>query len=909
MAQYRLSIKMYHDAISRRVDYINREGKYKYGAKGEEFVAGWSENLPSWAVNAHDFWQTIENSEKVGNVQARGFQLNLPIELNREEHIKIVQLLMKEYFSKHAYTLAFHDKPGNPHVHVLFSERLIDDRPEPGRNSYCKQRTGYSKDRKITGLKRDQWLRRLRKGWEEIQNQALERCGCKERVSCETLEKQGIKRLPQVHLGPVAAALERRGIKTRRGDINRRIRAINEKLANYEKEIANAYTEVDTCDLKISIENSKINLLEKENQTHKDSIWSYCNYFISDKTGIDDLCKRYDAKDFSGFVNLLAENFCTDQKNMQKSTKFAQEIALLESQNQMKLTDKEVSQCLTYRFWSLYGQGKRSWNDRYDSYIMYLQYRRALGKVLNIRHKEEKELTAYKRDLEKWDMNSKMFMQKGQNLFDNDVNLHDIIRKRLEETKKDIKEIKSDKDRIIKFEKNLELWEKQPLLTRSEITKHNEISDKIANQKDDIIETFNRLKTGSHDFYLEHESLMLNLDKKLESENNRVSDAIKTIEKAEEEQRLDKECVTTFEENLSLWEKQPIASRKEIEKHKTLSKTLSETKNNVVIAFNRLKVSSPEFALKHDRVLSVDKALEEDSKRVEDALNVIKQAERTEEEQRLKDEAERKAVQDRLNLVTEVAAKADKESAEHKKDRQKMNPVQEARQPEENQLEKGLVKQEPEPKIIEISMQSKPRCSIGAIYIFDHTISIAKVGQQLEDYKDSQIQELLDNYGLDIKEYSEQHPRKVPYLRQIVDMRDKYQQAHLAVTTDKTKSENAHNHQEQNMQKQSAERRGIENVWWGVRFRKDRPRVLFIKWANSTKSASYHADDLDRLFNNHCEDIKEYYAKSDNKKYDFDGFCKDLKHEIEIWKGPQPQNDLSISPKGRKIYDDGRGGR
>lgn len=893
MAQYRLSIKVYHNAISRRIDYINRDGKYKYGEKGEEYMTGWSENLPSWAADCRDYWQSIEKTEKPGNVQARGFQLNLPVELSSEEQVKIVKQLMDKWFNKHAYTVAIHNKPGNPHAHVYFNERLIDDRPEPDRNSYCKQRTGYSKDREITGLKRDQWLRRLRKNWEEIQNQALERAGCKERVSCETLEKQGIKRIPQVHLGPIAAALERRGIQTRRGDINRRIRAINEKLATYEKEIADAYTEVDTCDLKISIEKSKINLLEKENQTHQDNIWSYCSYFISDKTGIDDLCKRYDEKDFSGFVNLLANNFCVERKSMQKNTKFAQEIALLESQNQMKLTDKEVFQCLTYRFWSLYGQGKVSWNDRYDSYIMYLQYRRALGKVLNIRPKEEKELASYKRDLEKWDKNSKMFMPKGQNIFDNDVNLHDIIGKRLEETQKAIKEIKSDKDRIIKFENNLELLTKQSLLTRSEIAKHNELSDKIANQKDDIIKTFNCLKTGSHEFYLEHESLMLNLNKKLESENNRVSDAIKTIEKVEEEQRLDKECVTTFEENLSLWEKQPIASRKEIEKHKTLSKTLSETKDNVVIAFNRLKVSSPEFALKHDRVLSIDKALEDDSKRVADALNAIKQVERerAEEEQRLKD---------RLNLVTEVAAKADKESAERKKDRQKMDSAQGTRQLKENQLENGLVKQEPVPKIIEVSTQSKQRCSISAIYIFDHTISIARVGQQLEDYKDSQIQELLDNYGLDIKEYSDQHPKKESYLQQIVDMRDKYQQTHPSVTTDKTKSENAPNHQEQNMPKQSAERREIENVWWGVRFRKDRPKVLFIKWANSTQSASYHAYDIDRLFNNHCEDIKEYYEKYDREKKlsgSFDRFCQDLKHEIEIWKGHQQQNDLSIPSK------------
>lgn len=240
MAQYRLSIDVYHDAISRRVDYINREGKYKYGEKGEEYITGWSAHLPSWATSPQDFWQTIEKSEKPGNIQARGLQLNLPIELSLDEQIKIVKQFMNAYFSSHAYTLAFHNKKGNPHVHVFFCERLIDNRPEPDRNSYCRQRTGYSKDREITGLQRNQWLKRIRKGWENIQNQALEQAGCEERVSCETLEKQGINRIPQIHLGPIASALEKRGIKTRRGDINRKRQVINDKLAVLEKQLANA---------------------------------------------------------------------------------------------------------------------------------------------------------------------------------------------------------------------------------------------------------------------------------------------------------------------------------------------------------------------------------------------------------------------------------------------------------------------------------------------------------------------------------------------------------------------------------------------------------------------------------------------------------------------------------------------
>ena len=443
------------------------------------------------------------------------------------------------------------------------------------------------------------------------------------------------------------------------------------------------------------------------------------------------------------------------------------------------------------------------------------------------------------------------------------------------------------------------------MTTRVEVLTHDKLSEKLHSQKDDIINCFNRLKPVSSDFCDGYLAQISSLDKMFESESQRAIDALDIIG---EEERHDKDCVVKFEGNLDLWRKQSLKTREEIQKHEELSKDLLEAKNDLIIAFDRLKVNAPEFTAEHERVLSIDQTLEEDSKRVEDALNAIKQAEQAEEEQRQKAEVERKATQERLRLAMESAARADKESAKPKKDSQKMDPVHETRQPEENQLEKGLVKQEPEHKIIEISMQSKPRCSISAIYIFDHTISIAKVGQQLEDYKDSQIQELLDNYGLDIKEYSEQHPKKVTYLQRIVDMRDKYQQTHPDVTTDKKEREETSGYQEQNTPKQSAERRKIENVWWGASFRKDRPRVLFVQWANRTQSASYHADDFDRLFKDHCEDIKEYYEKFDSDKKlsgSFDRFCQNMKHEIEIWKGPQPQNDLSISQKDR---GSGRGG-
>ena len=69
------------------------------------------------------------------------------------------------------------------------------------REKFCRQRSGYKKDRDITGAGRRKWLFNMRKSWENAANRALENAGSKERISCESLKKQGILRAPQKHLG------------------------------------------------------------------------------------------------------------------------------------------------------------------------------------------------------------------------------------------------------------------------------------------------------------------------------------------------------------------------------------------------------------------------------------------------------------------------------------------------------------------------------------------------------------------------------------------------------------------------------------------------------------------------------------------------------------------------------------
>lgn len=61
----------------------------------------------------------------------------------------------------------------------------------------------------------------MRQAWASLANEALERAGHSERIDPRSLAAQGVARMPTVHLGPIATAMERRGIQTERGDLNR----------------------------------------------------------------------------------------------------------------------------------------------------------------------------------------------------------------------------------------------------------------------------------------------------------------------------------------------------------------------------------------------------------------------------------------------------------------------------------------------------------------------------------------------------------------------------------------------------------------------------------------------------------------------------------------------------------------
>lgn len=112
----------------------------------------------------------------------------------------------------------------NHHAHILTTTRTYAD-------GILGEKTRILDSPKTSGKE----VEYMRQAWANLVNRALEWAGHDTRIDHRSLEAQGIGRLPTSHLGPIATAMERRGIQTERGDLNR---GVSELAKEEQKELA-----------------------------------------------------------------------------------------------------------------------------------------------------------------------------------------------------------------------------------------------------------------------------------------------------------------------------------------------------------------------------------------------------------------------------------------------------------------------------------------------------------------------------------------------------------------------------------------------------------------------------------------------------------------------------------------------
>lgn len=205
------------------------------------------ENAPKEYQDRATLWNAVEQIEKSSKAQlAREYEIALPRELNREEQIEFARSFVKENFVDKGMCadFAIHDKgDGNPHLHVLLTMRPIEkdgswgakQRKEyildkNGQKQYDKKKQTYKcKTVKTTDWDSKEFLQNIREKVAEKINAELEKKNLTQRVDHRSLKEQGIDRIPTIHEGG-ARNLEKRGIETDRGNINREIKKANGQM-------------------------------------------------------------------------------------------------------------------------------------------------------------------------------------------------------------------------------------------------------------------------------------------------------------------------------------------------------------------------------------------------------------------------------------------------------------------------------------------------------------------------------------------------------------------------------------------------------------------------------------------------------------------------------------------------------
>lgn len=188
-----------------------------------------------------ELWNAAEEAEKRKNsCVGREYLVAIPHELDTEQRRELAVQFAAAIVEKYgvAANVALHapSKDGddrNYHAHIMTSTRVLTN-------------DGFGAKTRVLDDKatRTAEIKGLRELWATLSNAALERAGSERRMDPRSFAEQGIDRVPEVHLGPVATAMERRGENSYRGNINRMIRDANRRA----EEASLAWKELENID-------------------------------------------------------------------------------------------------------------------------------------------------------------------------------------------------------------------------------------------------------------------------------------------------------------------------------------------------------------------------------------------------------------------------------------------------------------------------------------------------------------------------------------------------------------------------------------------------------------------------------------------------------------------------------------
>ena len=220
--------------------------------------------LPSHAppeyADRETLWNAVEKAEHGKKAQlAYSFDIALQNEFSMQENIALARQFLLENFVSRGMVVDFAvhqpDKENggisNPHFHVMCPIRPIELDGRWGN----KQRREYVLDEHgervldevgnyvfnavpTTDWGKPETLEAWRQAWADLCNAKFAEKGLDCRIDHRSFARQGVEQIPTQHEGPTVRAMEAKGIRTDKGDLNRWVRSANAKLNNIRQTIS-----------------------------------------------------------------------------------------------------------------------------------------------------------------------------------------------------------------------------------------------------------------------------------------------------------------------------------------------------------------------------------------------------------------------------------------------------------------------------------------------------------------------------------------------------------------------------------------------------------------------------------------------------------------------------------------------
>ena len=252
-AAYRAGEKLHSEYYGEDSDYTR-----KGGVICSEILLP-SHAPPSFS-DRETLWNAVEKAERGKKAQlAYSVDIALQNEFSMQENIALARQFLLENFVSRGMVVDFavHQPDredggiSNPHFHVMCPIRPLDEHGRWGN----KQRREYVLDEHgerirdeagnyvFNAVPTTDWgspdtLEHWRHAWAELCNAKFAEKGLDCWIDHRSYERQGIEQIPTVHEGPSVRAMEAKGIRTDKGDLNRWIRKTNAMLREAKQKIA-----------------------------------------------------------------------------------------------------------------------------------------------------------------------------------------------------------------------------------------------------------------------------------------------------------------------------------------------------------------------------------------------------------------------------------------------------------------------------------------------------------------------------------------------------------------------------------------------------------------------------------------------------------------------------------------------